>query len=71
MIRKGTTENCHRRAQNMDGEKDWMHFERSGSIIDYLNYREKVEQEARKARDYEGERFYHTDRYDYTEHRDR
>ncbi|HKM21873.1 MAG TPA: hypothetical protein VJZ01_07505 [Lachnospiraceae bacterium] len=34
----------------MKAEKDWMQFESSGSINDYLQYRSRVEEEAMLAR---------------------
>lgn len=30
--------------------EDWMKFESTGSVSDYLNYRNRVEEEARSAR---------------------
>lgn len=48
-------------------DESWMKFESSGSVSDYLNYRDRVEAEAEKAwsrkEEESRERLYSADRY--------
>ncbi len=49
-------------------DESWMKFESSGSVADYLNYRNRVEEEALQARGYKKEedgreRLYPADRH--------